>query len=100
MIKNVTTEAEFDAAIAGGTKLVDFWATWCGPCKMMGAILEAKVAPVKPEVDIIKVDVDQCPQLAVRYGVQSIPMLLVFKDGRQSAGFVGVTKPDELLAAL
>lgn len=100
MIKNVDTEAEFDAAVATGTRLVDFWATWCGPCKMMGAVIEAKIAPAKPELDIVKVDVDKCPQLAVRFGVQSIPMLLVFKNGQKTAGFVGVTRPEEILAAL
>ncbi len=100
MIKNIKTVAEFDAEIASGVKLVDFWATWCGPCKMMGAIIDAKIAPVKPEVDVLKVDVDECPELAARFSVQSIPTLLLFKSGKLAAQFVGVTKPEEILAAM
>ena len=98
-IRNVST-AEFAAAIATGTVLVDFWAVWCGPCKMQGAILETKLAPACPELDILKVDVDANPELAAQFGIQSIPTLLIFRDGALVRQFTGVTPPEELLAAI
>ncbi|MBQ7189719.1 MAG: thioredoxin [Kiritimatiellae bacterium] len=92
---------DFQAAIASGTVLVDFWAPWCGPCKMQGGILETHVAPkAGDDVTILKVNVDENQELAAEFGIQSIPALLVFKNGEQVAEFQGVTRPDDLLDVL
>ncbi|MBP5790840.1 MAG: thioredoxin [Kiritimatiellae bacterium] len=98
-VRNVT-EAEFDGAVAKGKVVVDFWATWCGPCKMQGALIDEKLVPSHPEIEVVKVDVDKEPGLAARFGVMSIPTLLFFRDGAKVGESVGLTKIDEILARL
>ena len=98
-IRNIT-EAEFDASVRTGKVVVDFWATWCGPYKMQGALLEQKLVPEHPEIEVLKVDVDAEPALAARFEVMSIPTLLLYKDGELVDQVVGLTKPDEILAKL
>ncbi len=94
------TSNDFDATIASGTVLVDFWATWCGPCRMQAPILEELDAKIGDKAKICKVDVDEEPTIAGRFGVSSIPTLMVFKDGKAAAKRVGVTGADELEAML
>ena len=98
-VRNIT-EAEFDEGVKSGRVVVDFWATWCGPCKMQGAILEQKLVPDHPEIEVLKVNVDEQPGLAARFEVMSIPTLLLYKDGELVDQVVGLTKPDEILAKL
>ena len=93
------TESNFAAETQTGTVLVDFWAPWCGPCRMQGPILEqivGKVAGAK----IAKLNVDEAPAIAAQFGVQSIPTLLVLKNGRVVQQFVGVQQAPALIAAL
>ncbi len=99
MHKEVKTEAEFSAALATGRVLVDFWATWCGPCQMMGQRLAAELEPAHPEIAVVKVNVDEAPELAAKFGVMSIPALFCFRDGAKVAEFVGVTDVAEIVAA-
>ena len=81
-----------------GTALVDFWAPWCGPCQMMGPIVDQFTAE-HSDILVGKVDTDQCPQLAQEYGVMTIPTLIVFKDGKEVARKIGV-QPKAALAEL
>ena len=85
------TEANFDIQVLQADKpvLVDFWATWCGPCQMQAPILE-ELAKERDDVIIAKVDVDQNPNLAQKYRVMSIPMLAVFKNGQPVVSAVGL----------
>ena len=69
--------------------LVDFWASWCGPCKMMAPNVEEIATEYKGKVTVGKVDVDECQELATRFGIMSIPTLIVFKDGEKKEVLVG-----------
>lgn len=90
------TKDTFDASIAEGTTLVDFWATWCGPCRMQAPILEELDGELNGAVKIGKVDVDSEMELAKRFRVMSIPTLLVFKNGELSSRAVGLQDIDKL----
>ena len=83
-------ESKFDREVLqdSGTVLVDFWATWCGPCRMLAPILE-ELSGQHPELKIVKVDVDENRDLALQYGIESIPTLLVFEQGKLVRQAVG-----------
>ncbi len=91
----------FEKIIAqdGKTVLVDFWATWCGPCRMIAPVLE-EVAKERPDVTVCKVDVDEERELALEYGVSSIPTLLVFRDGKVVNQSIGAMPRERILAML
>jgi thioredoxin 1 len=90
----------FDATIKQGVVLVDFWAPWCGPCRMQLPILEQVAGRVAGKATIGKVNVDEAPELAGRFGIQSIPTLLLFKDGKQVKQFVGTQSDRVLMSAI
>ncbi|MBO7730425.1 MAG: thioredoxin [Lachnospiraceae bacterium] len=80
--------------------LVDFWAVWCGPCKMLAPIVEEIAREFEGKVKVGKVNVDDEPALAARFGISSIPTLILFKDGQQAAVSVGVRPKEELVQML
>ena len=85
----------FDSLVSEGVVVVDFFANWCGPCKMLGPVLE-ELSNSRSEVKVVKIDVDEEEDLARRFGVMSIPALYLFKDGKQVDNRVGFMPLDEL----
>lgn len=77
--------------------LVDFYADWCGPCQMMGPVIEEIAEELNEKAKVGKINVDENPEIAVEYNVMSIPTLIIFKDGKEIKRFVGVTDKEELL---
>ena len=94
--------ANFDEIVLGSEKpvLVDFWATWCGPCKMIAPVVEELADEYADSLVVAKLDVDQAPDIAGRYGVMSIPTLLVFENGKEVKRTVGFQSKDKLKAWL
>ena len=101
MSEVVITAENFQAQVLQSEKpvLIDFWATWCGPCMMLGPIV-ADIAREHPELKVCKVNVDEQPALASAFGVSSIPMIAVIKDGKLPAKTVGYQPKGQLLALL
>lgn len=93
-------DSNFDSQIREGVTLVDFWAPWCGPCRMQGPVLDRVAGRTQGKATVAKVNVDQAPAVAARYGIQSIPTLIVFRNGQPVYDFVGVQSEATLLAAI
>ena len=96
MLKHVNSRDEFYELIKEGTVLVDFFATWCGPCKMLSPVLEQ----LSEEVDtlILKVDVDEVGAVAAQFGIQAVPTLMLFKNGQRVDVRMGYQNKNQLLA--
>lgn len=98
MAETVVTNENFQAEVMEADKpvLIDFWAEWCGPCRMLSPTI-AEIAAENPDIKVCKVNVDEQPELAQRYEVMSIPMLVVIKNGKIVNESVGVQTKDLIL---
>ena len=95
MIIHIESVEQFDKELASGLKIVDFYANWCGPCRMLTPALEEYIDE-NPEVDLLKVNVDELGELAARFQVMSIPLLLTFVDGVKTGQNLGYLPPANL----
>ena len=91
---------EFNKEIAAGVVLVDFWAPWCPPCRRQGPIVDEVGEKAKAYGKVIKLNVDDEPAVASKYGIRSIPTLIIFKDGEIQKQFQGLTDADTLIDAI
>jgi thioredoxin 1 len=102
--KNILTfnEKNFDAEVLKSDKpvLVDFTATWCGPCKALAPIVEKIADEFEGKVKVGKLDIDESPAVTAKYGIRSVPTVLVFQDGQKKAQHVGLTTRDKLVQLL
>ena len=96
------TTSEFEAEVLGSEQpvIVDFWAEWCGPCHMVSPILDQIAEERSGELRVVKVNIDEEPELAQRYGVMSIPAMVLFKNGQPAAAAIGAQPKRALERAL
>ena len=98
MVEQINTTEEFDAVLNNNKSVfVDFFATWCGPCKMVGPVVE-QVSEEEGDVKFVKVDVDELGDVAQRFGIASIPALFAFKDGEKVGEIVGFAPAPQVKA--
>ena len=99
---NVGNDSVFDEKLLKAEQpvLVDFWASWCGPCKMAGPEVEAVEAELSGKAIVAKVNIDELPELTSRYNVKAVPTFIVFKGGKEVSRFTGYKTRKDLLAAL
>ena len=98
MSTHKVTDASFDADVLKSSTpvVVDFWAEWCGPCKIIGPSLEEIAKELGPKAKIVKINIDENPGAPSKYGVRGIPTLMVFKDGKLAATKVGAVPKNQL----
>ena len=93
-----TNDSNFDADVVNSDKpaLVDFWAEWCGPCKMIAPFLDEAATEYADKLSVVKLNVDESPNVAAKFGIRSIPTLMLFKDGAVQAQKVGAFSKSQL----
>ncbi|MEM7433314.1 MAG: thioredoxin TrxA [Pseudomonadota bacterium] len=97
-----TTDSTFEADVLQSEKpvLIDFWAEWCGPCKMIAPMLDEAAAEYAEKLSVVKLNVDENPNTAQKFGVRSIPTLMIFKDGNVQAQKLGAMSKSQLVEFL
>ena len=98
MVKKLDT-TNFEETISSGVSLVDFWATWCGPCKMLSPIIDSLATKIEDAI-IAKVNIDEARAIAEKFNVSSIPTIIIFKDGEEKERITGVKPEGEILKIL
>ena len=91
---------EFKSEIESGVTIVDFFATWCGPCKMLSPVLEGLAGEMEGKVNFIKVDIDQSLELASEFQISSVPTMVIFKDGQKVDQLVGFLPKEKIQQAI
>lgn len=101
-MSEIISSADFQSKVLEAKEpvLVDFFATWCGPCKMIAPTLDEVAAAVQGKAKVVKVDIDKSQDVAARYGVMSVPTLIVFQNGKPTKQMVGVQSKQALLSML
>ena len=98
MAVSKVSDANFESEVlkAAGPVVVDFWAEWCGPCRMIAPALEEIAGSLGDKVKIVKLNVDESPHTATKYGIQSIPTLMIFKNGQMASRQIGAAPKQKL----